>query len=367
MSEENNWQLYREKLDNDIANDTPCIPFLGLFLTQIIQHGSYKVLRRARELNKSSSFSSYSVYRTQRSESGRNKRSSLVSSRSVPSSPLPQARKNTLGGQFQLNSDAVTSDSSESAEDILAIKKPERSNGSVDKMTPLSSNSWSLFSPDETDFSDRGFVSQEPKSDAETTQSLDLDDIRLSPKEDSPCVELPKSPTMESVVSGGPNVASKSAESQCCTMTEDSLTGSNAFGSRPSLDSVFGNEELRHEDIRCDIRSENSDCDSVGCSHRLVEHNRCSTPILATPKTEARSSRARNQRDSVESTTSVSEVQTPSDPPRLLERYKASASKCCVALNCNQELQMLLLEGVGSCNSEKRNYQLSLEREPVHL
>ena len=376
MSEENNWQLYREKLDKHLADDTPCIPFLGLFLTQIIQHGSYKVIRRARELNKSSSFSSYSVYRTRRLKTEKNSDSSLVSSRSVPSSPVAQTKvsrqKNSLSGHFQLNSGAVASDSSESAEEIVGLKKKERSNGSSDKSTPLSSHSWSLFSPAETDLSDLGFVSQEPKSDTDTaSRSLELDDICLSPKADSPSVKLSTSPTMESVVSGTaptPQCPNASAESLCGTMTEDdSLTRSNDFGSRPSLDSVFGNayeDELRHEDIHCEIRSENGEWrpnNATDRSRHLVERNRCSTPLLAVSKTAARRWRQQDM------PSSDSEVKTPYDPQRLLERYITSASKCSAALRCSEELQSLLEEGEGTCNSERQNYQLSLEREPIHL
>ena len=385
MSEENNWKLYREKLDRHFADGTPCIPFLGLFLTQIIQHGSYTVLRRARELNKSSSFSNYSMYRTRRLQNQRNSGSSLVS-RSVPSSPVPRekADRKHLSGHFELNSGAAASDSSESAEDIVALKKAELSNGGSDKSPPLSSHSWSLFSPDDTDLSDLGFVSQEPKSDAETnSHPLELDDIRLSSTEDSPCVTLPKSPTMESVVSGivpsSPCVrdakeSSKCTESPCGTMTEDSLTGSNTFGSRPSLDSVFGNgcdDELRYDDIQCEIRSENGEChclnDDTDPIRRLAEDNRCSTPQLRTPETAVHRAMSWKRRVSIPRKTSTTEVQTTNDPQGLLERYKMSASKCGASKCCIPELQSLLLEGGGSPNTEQLNYKLSLEREPIRL
>lgn len=384
MSEENNWQLYREKLDKHFANDTPCIPFLGLFLTQIIQNGSYKFLRKARELNKSSSFNSYHTYHTRRLQTQRNSNSSLVSSRSVPSSPVPREKvdRKNLSGHFELNSGAVTSDSSESAEDILALKKAELSNGCSDKSLPLSSHSCSLFSHDDTDLSDLGFVSQEPKSDPETiSHSLELDDIRLSPTEDSPRVTLPKSPTMESKVSGilSPCVgdakeSSKCTGSPCGTMTEDSFTGSNAFGSRPSLDSVFGNgcdDELRYEDIQCDIRSESGErrCsnDDPDPNRRFPADNRCSTPRLVTPAFILHL-KGQDSRGSIATrNTSDSDVQATNDPQRLLDRYKMSASKCGGGLCCNPELQSLLLEGGGAPNTEQLNYKLSLEREPIHL
>lgn len=35
MSEDNNWQEYRDELDGCLATSTPCIPYLGQFLTQV--------------------------------------------------------------------------------------------------------------------------------------------------------------------------------------------------------------------------------------------------------------------------------------------------------------------------------------------
>ena len=45
MSEDDNWKLYREDLDRCLSANTPCVPFLGLFLTQVVQQESYHKLR----------------------------------------------------------------------------------------------------------------------------------------------------------------------------------------------------------------------------------------------------------------------------------------------------------------------------------
>ena len=41
MSEEDNWAMYRNDLDQQFTASTPCIPFLGVFLTQVVQQDSY--------------------------------------------------------------------------------------------------------------------------------------------------------------------------------------------------------------------------------------------------------------------------------------------------------------------------------------
>jgi len=40
MSEEMNYREYRQRLDEVIATGTPCIPFLGVLLTTIVQFSS---------------------------------------------------------------------------------------------------------------------------------------------------------------------------------------------------------------------------------------------------------------------------------------------------------------------------------------
>ena len=37
MSEQDNWQRYRAKIQNHLLDGTPFIPFLGMFLTQVRQ------------------------------------------------------------------------------------------------------------------------------------------------------------------------------------------------------------------------------------------------------------------------------------------------------------------------------------------
>ena len=49
MSEENNWQVYRDELDSCLASSVPCIPYLGQFLTQVCHQLSYDKMRAERE------------------------------------------------------------------------------------------------------------------------------------------------------------------------------------------------------------------------------------------------------------------------------------------------------------------------------
>ena len=53
MSEDDNWKLYREDLDRCLSANTPCVPFLGLFLTQVVQQESYHKLRAEKFISES--------------------------------------------------------------------------------------------------------------------------------------------------------------------------------------------------------------------------------------------------------------------------------------------------------------------------
>ena len=69
MSEEDNWKLYRQDLDRCLTTNTPCVPFLGLFLTQVVQQESYHKMREENNTGagkngrrRSSSFGAYRVH-----------------------------------------------------------------------------------------------------------------------------------------------------------------------------------------------------------------------------------------------------------------------------------------------------------------
>ena len=49
MSEENNWQSYRDELDGCLASTTPCIPYLGQYLTQVCHQLSYSKMRAEKD------------------------------------------------------------------------------------------------------------------------------------------------------------------------------------------------------------------------------------------------------------------------------------------------------------------------------
>ena len=49
MSEENNWQVYRDELDGCLASSAPCVPYLGQFLTQVCHQLSYDKMRAEKE------------------------------------------------------------------------------------------------------------------------------------------------------------------------------------------------------------------------------------------------------------------------------------------------------------------------------
>lgn len=59
MSEENNWQRYRNELNKHMARSTPCIAFLGVYLTEIIHHGCYQDIYTNRSVDSSCSTLSY--------------------------------------------------------------------------------------------------------------------------------------------------------------------------------------------------------------------------------------------------------------------------------------------------------------------
>eukprot|EP00731_Ephydatia_muelleri_P006960 Em0003g1208a len=59
MSEVNNWQLYRNQLNKHLASNTPCIAFLGVYLTEVIHHGCYQGILTNRSAVSSCSAPSY--------------------------------------------------------------------------------------------------------------------------------------------------------------------------------------------------------------------------------------------------------------------------------------------------------------------
>lgn len=63
MSEEDNWQLYQKELDRLVASHTPFIPFLGNFLTRVVQMQSFEDLKqKSRSLTRRSSiFETYAI------------------------------------------------------------------------------------------------------------------------------------------------------------------------------------------------------------------------------------------------------------------------------------------------------------------
>lgn len=95
MSEEDNWQLYRKELGRRLASDTPCVPFLGLFLTQVVQQESYHKMRVEKDecpsssspgRRRSSSFGNCIVNSCALEAEKREWRGSVLSS-SAPASP----------------------------------------------------------------------------------------------------------------------------------------------------------------------------------------------------------------------------------------------------------------------------------------
>lgn len=64
MSEDNNWELYRKDLDSQLASNVPSIPFLGVFLTQVVQQESYNVMKSKENIpdkRKPSVYETYSI------------------------------------------------------------------------------------------------------------------------------------------------------------------------------------------------------------------------------------------------------------------------------------------------------------------
>ncbi len=51
VSEENNWAQYRCELQRQLATGSPCIPFLGAFLTTIVQKESYDQIKSKRSVD----------------------------------------------------------------------------------------------------------------------------------------------------------------------------------------------------------------------------------------------------------------------------------------------------------------------------
>ena len=91
MSEDDNWKLYREDLDRCLSTNTPCIPFLGLFLTQVVQQESYHKLRAEKFVGdsrrgnrRSRSFEEFDIHDLNQDDKSKD----LTLSVSAPTSPV---------------------------------------------------------------------------------------------------------------------------------------------------------------------------------------------------------------------------------------------------------------------------------------
>ena len=84
MSEEDNWAMYRNDLDQQFAANTPCIPFLGVFLTQIVQQDSYNECKPKRGCGIRKNSSGLENYTILEAITVRNQLEKLTHQRSVP-------------------------------------------------------------------------------------------------------------------------------------------------------------------------------------------------------------------------------------------------------------------------------------------
>ena len=61
MSEESNFNLYHQDLEQTLAANTPCIPFLGIFLTVVVQHDSYAQMSSKKMRRQSTLLETYTI------------------------------------------------------------------------------------------------------------------------------------------------------------------------------------------------------------------------------------------------------------------------------------------------------------------
>ena len=51
MSEERNWRQYRRQLAKHVSNNTSCVIFLGVLLSNVVRYESYQQLKRSNRLS----------------------------------------------------------------------------------------------------------------------------------------------------------------------------------------------------------------------------------------------------------------------------------------------------------------------------
>jgi len=61
MSEECNFNLYHQDLEQTLAANIPCIPFLGIFLTVVVQHDSYTQMSSKNMRRQSTLLETYTI------------------------------------------------------------------------------------------------------------------------------------------------------------------------------------------------------------------------------------------------------------------------------------------------------------------
>ncbi|XP_064400571.1 uncharacterized protein LOC135346767 isoform X2 [Halichondria panicea] len=142
MSECENWQLYRRDLDDQLSSGSPVIPFLGQFLTQVVQTDSYNQAREDKQA--STPLSSLKT-----SFNPQNLRSSSLD---TTSSPITTPSNNlTISLKVDLSVSAPTSPIHTSYKSVLTKKD---SSDSDNHSKSLSSDSSCLSPPPSVGLSD---------------------------------------------------------------------------------------------------------------------------------------------------------------------------------------------------------------------
>ena len=322
VSEDRNWETYCRELHQQLSTNTPFIPFLGVFLTQIVQRESYEKMR-PKEENIHRQATIFETYTILDAITARNKLDSFMHMRMR---------------SFDIESPA----SSDSEESVLERNGVHDGNGSTCPLVSL------LFQSDEEQSSPNGIcssytqcsVNQQPAFIPKLKQ-------KLPPiREASPCENQLLNKRKEFAAMR--LVKSISAECLIDVLQEPVLKASSSLH---DIDSLSCSDE---DDLELETPIDPAMFDTTqSLPVSYIHQSKSPCP----PGTRRRSTAAVHKLFAAQTVES-----SKASPPDMLAKYQFMSLGLSSGCESRPELRTLLTNYMS--NSEGLNYKLSYEREP---
>ena len=375
MSEEDNWEVYRKDLEQQFTSSTPCIMFLGVFLTQIVQQDSYNQCKAKTGCGirrHSSVLGNYTVLeaitvrnqfeKLTRSHSGRKHGGQYI--------PCIASREGCCKENDRTEFDSEDSGYNETSSSCVHNQSQE-SQRSLQSLTPAATSS---IAPSAT--------TQAVRPDEQHKEG-DRQQVSLQNSEGVPSHSVPPQLSQNTVVPISPRGTNRAKP--CRLIRERSM-------SDPALDAVelrtkFNNDFADGIHIRSQSLEslQDSDADlSRSCSSSADTLDSLSSDEEQIPWPALKLPPSFNSTMSLpaksplplaspigdrkrRATTDVlrlrlAKMNCSSSPSDLLQKYQFFSLGCCRGVESRAELRALLTDT--SHNTEGQNYKLSCQREP---